>query len=85
MVVFAVDIIGNRAADGYKFRSRSDWQKPSVRDNQPQYFIQADSRLAAEQPSLHIKLQNVIQRPREQQRIFVIETTIAVATAQSIR
>src|SRR4051812_7192065 len=48
VMVLAVDVVGNRAADRDKFSTRHDWQEPAFQDNQIENLGQRYARFTAQ-------------------------------------
>jgi len=47
VVVFAVNVVGDCAADGYEFGAGCDWQKPAAWYHDVEYFCQGYACFAA--------------------------------------
>jgi hypothetical protein len=67
MVVLAVDVIGDGAADGDKFCARGDGQKPAPGDGEVQYLGQGDATFAAQQAVGRIEGDEAVQPSRRQE------------------
>ena len=61
VVVLAVDVIGDGAADGDKFCARGDGQEPAPGDGEVQYLGQGDAGLAAQQAVGRIEGDEAVQ------------------------
>ncbi len=55
MVVFAVYVVGDGAADGNEFGAGCDWQKPAERYEDVEDFRQGDACFAAQEACLLVE------------------------------
>src|SRR5205823_3793674 len=55
MVILAVNVVGDAAADGHELRARRDGNEPAMRDDDPENLIERRSRLAFEETVLAIE------------------------------
>ena len=60
MMVFSVNIVGNRTANGHIFGSRRYWKEESPWNREIQYLIQRHPRLTAKDAGFRIEMQQFI-------------------------
>ena len=85
VVVLAVNVVSDRAAESHKFSSWSNWKKPSLRNEHLKNSRQAHAALRFQDPSCRIEAQEVVEREGVDDRVAVVEAAIAVAPAKSVR
>ena len=85
MMVLAVNIVGNRAANGHIFGPRRDREEKAAWNGKLEYLRQGNAGLAAEHPRLRIEVQQFIQASRREKRAVIEQTDIAIASALADR
>ena len=61
VVVFAVYVVGDGAADGYEFGAGCDWQKPAAWYHDVEYFCQGYACFAAQEACLLVEGDEALQ------------------------
>src|SRR5580704_11728572 len=83
VVILAVNVIGNCAADSYIFSARRHRQKESAWYREVENFRQSCPGFAAEDASCGIEMQEAIHAARLQQRPVFEQADIAIAAASA--
>ena len=61
VVVFAVYVVGDGAADGYEFGAGCDWQKPAAWYEDVEDFCQGDACFAAQEACFLVEGDEALQ------------------------
>src|SRR5262249_54160148 len=85
MVILAMNVIGERAAERDKACSGSGGGKPSFGDHETQHVRKADTRLGAQNTGFGIKEHETIEAAHIDERTRAIEAGVAVGSPQSDR
>ena len=85
MMVLAVNVVGDRAANSHIFGARRDRKKEAARNGELEYLGQRNPGLAAEHSRLRIEVQQFVQSPRRKERAMIEQTDIAIAAASADR
>ena len=84
VVIFSVNVIGNRARQGDNLRPRRGRQKPSARHRDQQNLAKGNSRLAHNRAVLGVKVQDAVKAANIHQRSAVVQAGVAITAPQSI-
>ena len=84
VVVLAVDVVGNGAADGGHLGARHDRQAPAARDHQALDVAQQDARLADQPAVALVESDQAVERGRAPQHAAGVEAFVAVAAARAV-
>ena len=79
VMVLAMDVIRNRAADSHELRSRRDAEKPSARHGHLQNLREQHAAFAREPPRRPVETHESIDSPRVNQQSAVVEAAVAIA------
>jgi hypothetical protein len=79
VMVLAVNVVGDGAADRYPAGTGHDREKPAARHDEIEDLRQGDPRLASEQAAGLVQCDEPIQPPNVQQYAPIVEATVAVA------
>ncbi len=79
VVVFAVYVVGNGAANGDKFGAGRDGQEPAARHEQVEDFGQGYACFAAQESCLLVKGDEALEVRKVERYTVFIETTVAIA------
>jgi hypothetical protein len=71
MVVLAMHIRRNRAADGHEFRARRDGRKPPARQEGGDHIAKDHARLCRQNAALRIEGQHAVELARRKRRLGV--------------
>ena len=85
VVVLAVHVIGDGAAERHVLRAGGDRQEPSLRHDESEDLGQAHARLAAHDPEVAIECQEAVEPPCDEQRAAVVQARVAVAPSEPVR
>src|SRR2546421_270156 len=85
VVIFAMNVVGYRAAHRNKFRSRADGQKPATWYNEIQHFSQRDACFAPQHTLLFIKGDKAFQISCIEDNTVFVKTTVPVAPSMGKR
>ena len=55
MMILAMNVVGDAAADRHELRARRDWNEPSVPDDEPKNLVEGRSRFAFEETIVAIE------------------------------
>jgi hypothetical protein len=78
MMILAVHVVGDGAAERDEARSGRHRQKPAARNRQGQDLVEQDAGFAAQQPRLLIEGDEAIERTRIDQPTAGVQTDIAI-------
>jgi hypothetical protein len=84
VVIFSVDIVGDRAPDGDEASAGSDRKKPTFREEHFNDVRQADAALAAEYAGGFIESQEAVEAPAIYKFTSSIEARVAVTASQAM-
>lgn len=84
MMVLAVNIVGDGAANRHKFRAWRDWQEPTAWDDNFQQIAQCDAGFNPNSSAFPVKIEDAIYGKTIQQFATVIQARVAIAAAKSI-
>jgi hypothetical protein len=84
MMIFAMDIIGDRPADGDEAGSGRNGEKPAPRKKYVDNIGETDSTFAAHHAAGLLKPENSIQPATIDQLAAVIQTGVAVTAAKAV-
>src|SRR6185369_12954164 len=85
MVVLAVDVVGDGAADRHEPRARRDRKEEAARQREGRDFREQHARLAAQRRGGRIERDEAIEVARAQDGAAVVEARIAIAAARAVR
>src|SRR5581483_4755890 len=85
MMVFAVDIVSNRAPHGDELGARSHRQKPASRNHDVENLGQGNAGLATEQACLFIERNKAVEMADIERHAVLVEAAIAVAASIGVR
>jgi hypothetical protein len=85
MMIFAVDVVGNRSTDGYVFGARAHRQKPAAGHSEVQNLGQRHSSFAAQQTGLLVERDQAIKIWRAQQCPILEQANVAVTASHAHR
>ena len=71
MVVLAVDVGGDQAADGDESRTRHHGREPAARHETPQDIVEQDARLARQQTALAVERQDPVRAQHRECQVGV--------------
>jgi hypothetical protein len=80
MVILAVYVICNSAADSHPLRSWDDREEPAGRCHESKYFSEKNAALAPDDTVVPIKIDKAIQPATIQENSPIVKTDIAIAT-----
>src|SRR5260363_92511 len=81
MVIFAMHIVGERAAERDILRARRDREKPAARHAERQNLLQSEARFGDQEALFPIRSDKTVQRAHVQRMIGCGQATIAVTSA----
>src|SRR5207342_3199699 len=84
MVVLAVHVVGDRAADGDVAGARRDRHEPALRDHLFEDFAEQDTRFAAKFSRRRIEGDEAVQATRGKQGAAGVEATVAITAAVTV-
>src|SRR5512140_1069578 len=85
MVVLAMDVVGDGAAEGHVFRARRDGQEEAARQGEIDDLGEQHARLAAQDSARRVERDEVVEVARTQERPAVVEARVAIAAALAVR
>ena len=84
VVVLAVDVVRDGAADRDLLRAGHHRQEEPARDDEPEDLAQRDPRLAGEEPPLRIEREEAVEPAGGEKHAAVVEAGVAVAPPQAV-
>ena len=83
VVVLAVDVVGDGAAEGDVFGSGRDGQEEAARDGEVEDLRERDAGLGGEKAGLGVEVDQAVHAGGEQQIAVLEQADVAIAAAQS--
>jgi hypothetical protein len=83
VVILAVDVVGNCAADGYIFGARCDRQEKSSGNRKVKDLLKGDASLAAEHAGGRIEMEEAIHARGLEQRAVLEQADVTVAAPKA--
>ena len=83
VVIFAVDVVGNGAAEGDVFRSRGDGEEPAVRDGEVEELGEREAGFGGEDSLLLVKAEQAVHAGGDEEVAALEEAGVAVAAAHA--
>jgi hypothetical protein len=84
VVVLAVDVVGDRAADGHVLGTGRDRKEPAARNDERENLVQTHAGLAGEQAGGGIERVEAVQTAGGEEDAPLVQTGIAIAAAESV-
>jgi hypothetical protein len=84
VVVFAMNIVGDGAANGDEFSAWCDGQEPAARYEEVEDFGQGDACFAAQDACLPVEGDEALQVCEVERYAVLIEATVTVAAAAGV-
>jgi len=84
VVVLAMHVVGDRAADRDVARAGNDRKEPAARHGEVEDFGKQHAGLAAQDAGDGIETDETVQAARMQQRAAVVQAAVAVAAAVAV-
>src|SRR6202012_2432643 len=85
MVVFPMDVVCDRAADGDVASAGGDGQEPSLRHNQVENLSKKHARLASQDAGSCVKRNEAVGAASMQQHTTVVQAAVSIAATIAIR